>query len=385
MLFRSTAIAVSVAFGAHVSAQRQGEGGSGATTPAAVACSVAAAQAKAPSGTTITEAKVIDATGGQPRYCQVDGRVAVPGNEVNFRVGLPENWNGKYEAIGGGGWGGEIRVTGMAAALAEGYATSATDTGHKGGDATFAPGHPEKLIDYSYRAVHEMTLAAKAVINVRYGRAPKFSYWNGCSYGGRQALEEAQRYPGDFDGILAGAPANYHTHLHSFDMKVALVNQKDEAHLVPQSKLSVLHAAVLAACDSLDGVKDGLIANPLKCKFDPAVLTCKGADAPDCLTAAQVETVVTMYAPAKMKDGTLVYPGMPMGSENGWSRLTTKGDPLGVWLGDYRYVLNEDASWDWRKFVLDRDVPAVDAKAPYLNAINPDLAPFRDHGGKLLM
>ena len=321
-----------------------------------------------------------------PAFCRVAATLRpTADSSIDVEVWLPENWNGKYEAVGGGGWAGNISFPAMAAALAEGYATSSTDTGHHGGDAKFAPGHPEKLIDYSYRAVHEMTVQAKVLVNARYGKAPKESYWNGCSYGGRQGLEEAQRYPEDYDGIVAGAPANYHIHLHAFDMKVAAVNQKDEEHLVPANKLAMVHAAVVAACDGLDGVKDGLLSNPKACKFDPATLQCKGGDTAMCLTTAQLESVRAMYAPAEWKDGTLIYPGMPYGGEAGWSRMFNP-DPFSTPAADtFRYVLNENPAWDLHSFDLDRDVAAADAKAPYLNAINPDLKEFRDHGGKLLM
>jgi feruloyl esterase len=320
-----------------------------------------------------------------PAFCRVAATLRPTAESaIDIEVWLPDSWNGKYQAVGGGGWAGNISFPAMAAALAEGYATSSTDTGHKGGDASFAPGHPDRLIDYSWRAIHEMTVAAKLVIAARFGRAPGFSYFNGCSYGGRQALEEAQRWPADYDGIVAGAPANYHTHLHAFDLKTALINQKDEAHLVAANKLDVLHVAVLAQCDALDGVKDGLLSNPKTCHFDPSTLLCKNGDTSFCLTAAQLESVQAMYAPARGKDGHLIYPGMPYGGENAWTRMFDK-EPLSVALGSYRFVLNEDPSWDWRRFDLDRDVAAVDKKAPYLNAVNPDLKTFRDRGGKLLM
>ena len=322
-----------------------------------------------------------------PAFCRVAATLRpTADSSIDVEIWLPDNWNGKYQAVGNGGWAGDINnFPVMAQALAEGYATSSTDTGHKGRDAKFAPGHPEKLVDYAYRAVHEMTVHAKAVISARYGRAAKLSYWNGCSTGGRQGLEEAQRYPADYDGIIAGAPANYHIHLHAFDMKVAAVNQKDEAHLVPANKLAMLHAAVVAACDHLDGVKDGLLGNPKTCHFDPATLLCKSGDTAFCLTSAQLESVQAMYAPAKRKDGTLIYPGMPYGGENGWTRMFN-ADPFTTPAADtFRYVLAENPSWDLHSFDLDRDVAATDAKAGYLNAVNPDLRAFRDRGGKLLM
>ena len=326
-----------------------------------------------------------------PAHCRIAATLRPSSDsDIKMELWLPvAGWNDRFEGVGNGGWAGNVTYAGMAQALKEGYATASTDTGHAGGgDGAFALGHMEKVIDYSYRAVHEMTLKSKQMMEAFYGRGARFAYWNGCSYGGRQGLEEAQRYPEDYDGILAGAPANYHLHLHAFDLNVSKTNLQDAAHMVPQEKLALLNKAVLAACDGQDGVKDGILTDPHKCNFDPAALLCPSvtpSDTSNCLTAAQLETVKTMYAPAKTKSGNVVYPGMPMGGELGWNRLYTP-EPMGVPLGSYKYVLNQDANWDWKKFDLDRDVAAVDEKAgSTLNAINPDLTAFQKHGGKLLM
>jgi len=325
-----------------------------------------------------------------PAHCRIQAALHPSADsDIQIEVWLPATgWNERFEGVGNGGWAGNITFGAMAQALNEGYATASTDTGHTGGDGEFSAGHMEKLIDYSYRAVHEMTVKAKAVIEAYYGRAPRYSYWNGCSYGGRQGLEEAQRYPEDYDGILAGAPANYHLHLHAFDLNVSTTNLKDPAHMVPADKLALLHRAVLAACDGQDGVKDGILSDPQKCRFDAASLLCKSitpSDTSGCLTPAQLETVQAMYAPAKTKSGNIVYPGMPLGGELGWTRLYTP-EPMGVPLGSYKYTLYQDANWDWKKFDLDRDVAAADEKyGSTLNAINPDLTAFQKHGGKLLM
>ena len=320
-----------------------------------------------------------------PAFCRVAATLhPTADSSIGVEMWLPEDWNGKYEAVGGGGWAGNISYAAMAAALAEGYATSSTDTGHKGGDAKFAPGHPEKIVDYAYRAVHEMTVHAKALSKERYGRAPRLSYWNGCSTGGRQGLQEAQRYPEDFDAIIAGAPANYMLHLGAWDMQAALTIQQDQAHLVPANKLALLHAAVVAACDGLDGTKDGLLSNPKACRFEPATLLCKGAGTASCLTGPQVESVQAMYTPAKRKNGTMVYPGMPFGGETAWTRMSDP-NPFPLSQSTYQYALHENAAWDWRTFNLDRDVADADEKLGAIDAINPDLRAFRDRGGKLLM
>jgi feruloyl esterase len=322
-----------------------------------------------------------------PAFCRVAATLKpTSDSNIDIEVWLPANWNGKYQAVGGGGWAGIISYPAMAAALNEGYATSSTDTGHKGGDATFAPGHPEKVVDFAYRAIHEMTLKSKELIKAHYGKAPRLSYFNGCSTGGRQGLMEAQRFPDDFDAILAGAPANYQIHLHSYDMNVALVEYKDKDHMVPAAKLALLNQKVLAACDAQDGVKDALLNDPRKCGFDPSSLLCPGADAPDCLTAGQLETIKTVYAPAKTKSGQLIFPGLAKGGETGWTRLSTGSEPMSVSIGSYKYLLYQDQpDWDWRAFDLDKDTAAADEKFGYINAVNPDLSAFKKRGGKLLM
>ena len=185
-------------------------------------------------------------------------------------------WNGKFLAVGNGAWQGLIAYPAMAEALRRGYATSSTDTGHVGGSASFGMGHPEKVTDFAYRAVHEMTVAAKAIVNAFYDRAPQRSYWNGCSAGGRQAMKAAQMFPADFDGIIAGSPGLDWTGRSAQAVRIAQALQKPEARLTPAT-LQVLHTAVVAACDGIDGVKDGLIENPAACTFDPGVLACTGA------------------------------------------------------------------------------------------------------------
>ena len=264
-----------------------------------------------------------------PAYCRLLATLKPsPDSDIKIEVWLPIGaaWNGKYEAVGGGGWAGVISYPALANAVQEGYATSSTDTGHEGGNAKFAVGHPEKIVDFSYRAVHEMTVKAKAVITAFYGRGPRLSYWNGCSTGGRQGLMEAQRYPDDFDGIVAGAPANFQTHLHAFDIVLQTAVRQPGA-AVPPAKVALLGKAVLDACDAADGVKDGLLNNPHKCNFDYSSLLCKGADTDDCLTAAQVESVKKAHGPVKNSKGVVVYPGYAMGGESSWRVLSAANGP----------------------------------------------------------
>lgn len=198
-------------------------------------------------------------------------------------------WNGKLQAVGNGAWAGTISYPAMATALAAGYATASTDTGHEGNNPDFIAGHPEKVKDFAWRAVHEMTVASKAIVAAYYEDNAKYAYWNGCSTGGRQAMAEAQRFPTDYDGIIAGAPASYVTHLQGAQVWISAIAHKDEAGYIPPEKYAAIHKAVLEQCDALDGVKDGVIENPRACKFDPKVLHCQGADGPACLTPAQVD------------------------------------------------------------------------------------------------
>jgi feruloyl esterase len=353
-------------------------------------------------GTVITDATVVAAgpyrpAGASeqaalqlPAYCRIAATLKPSSDsEIAIEVWMPAtDWNGKFEAVGGGGWAGVISYGAMALALQDGYATASTDTGHKGGDAVFALGHPEKVIDFSYRAVHEMTVKAKAFMASFYGRTPRLSYWNGCSTGGRQGLMEAQRYPEDFDGIVAGAPANYQTHLHAWSVAVGMAALKDkpkdkESALAP-ADLALLHKAVLAACDTLDGVRDGLLTDPRKCHFDPASLRCRTSGEESCLTDAQVEAVKKIYAPLKTQSGQLIFPSMMPGSELGWTVLAGGPEPVAVATGTFKYVARQDANWDWHNFDADKDTALADA-SDIINATSPDLRAFESRGGKLLM
>jgi feruloyl esterase len=314
-------------------------------------------------------------------------------SEIHFELWLPTGgWNGKYLQLGNGGWGGQIDLTAMADPLRQGYAVSATDDGHQGGvDAAWAVGHPEKLIDFGYRAVHETTLHAKAIVRDFFGRDAARSYFKGCSDGGREALMEAQRYPEDFDGIVAGAPANNWSHLFTgFIWNEQALTESP----IPAAKLPVIQNAVLGACDELDGVKDGLIEDPRACHFDPASLICKKADAPDCLTAGQVATLRKIYSgPENPRSGERIFPGYAMGTEagpRGWSTWIVPPAAAGGLQADfgnsyYGQAVFEDPNWDFRKLNFDGDVAFGDAKAgPALNSTSADLRSFRANGGKLI-
>lgn len=323
-----------------------------------------------------------------PAFCRVAATLNPSSDsDIRIEVWLPASgWNGKFQAVGNGGWAGVISYDALAEALDAGYATASTDTGHVGGTGSFALGHPEKLIDFGYRAVHEMTVQAKTIIGEFYGTAPRYSYWNGCSTGGRQGLQESQRFPDDYDGIVAGASANPRTRLSSWQIWLSQV-VLDPKNLIPPSKYPVIHKAVIEACDATDGLKDGLIGDPARCHFDPATIECKSGDAPTCLTAGQVEAAKRMYAvPENPRTGERIYFGLEPGSELGWGMLARGPEPFSAATDQFRYVVFRDPAWDWHTLNLDTAVPLADKiDDGTINATNANLKPFFAHGGKLLM
>ena len=323
-----------------------------------------------------------------PAFCRVVATLTpVPDSEIRIEVWLPESgWNGDLQSVGNGAWAGSISYPALGTALKAGYAAASTDTGHTGGNpATFIPGHPEKVIDFSHRAVHEMTIAAKAIIAARYGTGPKHSYWNGCSTGGRQALTEAQRYPADYDGIIAGAAAINTTHLQGAQVWSAQAVHKDDASYIPPAKYAALHAAALVACDELDGVKDGVLENPVKCHFDPKTLLCTDADSPSCLTAPQVEAARQIYAGPRDSLGKPLFPGLEPGSETGWATLSGPR-PMALAEETYKYLVFENSNWNYLTFNAERDMAAGDKKiGALMNSTDPNLKPMFDRGGKVLM
>jgi feruloyl esterase len=323
-----------------------------------------------------------------PAYCKV-AAVLTPSSDSHIEIELwmPEtDWNGKFEAVGNGGFTGAIGYPALAAALREGYAVAGSDTGHKGNSASFALGHPEKMIDFAWRAEHEMTVKSKTLIATYYGRQARLSYWNGCSTGGRQGLKAAQRFPDDFDGILAGAPANFETHLHAWTVAIGMDVVKDDKNILPASTYPIINKAVLAACDVKDGVKDGLLNDPRKCSFDPSTLLCGGSSSGNCLNADQVAAVKKIYAPLKSKTGALIFPSYEPGSEMAWGLLLGGDAPAALGQDTFMYLTYDDPKWDWHTFDADRDTAAADKKDDgVINATDPDLSKFKARGGKLLM
>jgi feruloyl esterase len=361
-------------------------------TTIATALSVPAGSFTAPDGTKFPSL---------PAFCRVAGSIMpTADSNIRFEVWMPiSGWNGKFVGADNGGFGGSINYAKIGDALSHSYAGASTDTGHTAGslgalDASWAAGHPEKIIDFGYRAIHETAQTGQAIVAAFYGRGPSHSYFQGCSNGGRQALMEAQRYPADYDGIIAGSPANFMTHLFSSGVWDNQALASDSAGYLPPSKLPAIEAAALVACDGRDGVVDGVIDDPRKCDFDPSTLLCQGAETDACLTAPQVAALEALYAGPVNSAGVQVFPGYPVGGQtgaNGWSLwITGATQGTGALFGfGYYYFVNmvyDNPAWNPYTFDIDADVAFADAATgANLNAINPDLTAFRERGGKLIL
>ena len=334
-----------------------------------------------------------------PAFCRVVAKAhPTSDSDITIEVWMPlDNWNGKLQGLANGGFAGAINYLELGASLQHGYVATGTDTGHTGSpiDAAWALGHPEKIIDFGYRGIHEMTRVAKLVIPQFYGSAPKRSYFAGCSDGGREALMEAQRYPDDYDGILAGAPANYWTGLLSLAVVDTQAVTATPASFIPPAKITTLGKAVVAACDKLDGVADGLLNDPRQCRFDPATIQCKdNADSNDCLTGPQATALKAIYAGIQDASGRTIFPGYLPGAEQGeggWALWITGAAPAKslmayFGLGYYSNMVYDQKDWDYKTFSVDTGMKAATNKtAEVLNATNPDLGAFRTRGGKLIL
>jgi hypothetical protein len=358
-------------------------------------------------------AAAMPAASTAPANCRVTGMISP---EIAFEVSLPAKWNGRFYMIGNGGHAGESlddagRVAQRNDALRLGFAFAQTNTGHdarKEPGGTFVMSNPQKAIDYAWRAVHLTATTAKDITKEYYGKAVSKAYWNSCSNGGRQGLIEAQRFPEDFDGIVANAPWVDQT---GFTIG-SLWNQKALSQApVTAAKLALVADKVMAKCDAIDGLKDGLIDDPRKCNFNPArdVPACAaGADRADCLTAPQAETVAKIYS-GPMSNGKPFFPGYMPGSEavttggfgagagsapvSGWMNVIVSGQPDGkpadFNLGEntMRYLVFNPPKpdYDYKTFDFDRDIHLLDNWSKEADAKNADLSKFHKRGGKLLM
>jgi feruloyl esterase len=297
---------------------------------------------------------------------------------------------------GGGGTRGGLSYGAMNDALVQGYATASTDGGNlsNGLDGSFALGHPEKIVDWASRAIHVMTVDAKALTTAFYGKAPKYSYFTGCSTGGHEGMTEIQRFPDEYDGVLAGAPGSNATHLHTAHIWTWNATNLDPSSFIPVAKLPVITAASVKACDALDGVVDGLIGDPSRCHFDPSTLLCPGgSDGPDCLTAPQVAAVKKIYAGTRNpRTGALIYPGYKPGGEFGWSPLVVGlvdepgQQPVPAFIDIIRIFAYQNPNYNWRTFDFDHDMSFVDHEiGPIVDDQKLNLTPFSATGGKLIL
>lgn len=327
-----------------------------------------------------------------PTFCQVDGVASpVSGSRIGFAVWLPQDgWNGRLRMFGNGGYGSSMPELQMALALAQGFAVTATDTGHIGDDPDFAIGRPESIVDWGHRAVHRTIVAAKSVVERHYGAPADYAYFEGCSTGGHQALMEAQRFPDDFDGIVAGAPGHNRTALNiGFLWQFVANHRADGSLILPREKLPLLTGAALQACGGEREQARGYLENPLACQFDPAVLRCSSDDGTDCLTDEEVEAARRLYAGARNpRTGEQIYPAFVPGSEMGWfaywadPRVSTQPARANF----FRFWAFDDPAWDWRSFDFDHAVQEIDQEMrAAIDAIAPDLTAFASAGGKLLM
>ncbi len=356
----------------------------------------------------IESAAMVAATAQIPGHCDVRGTIPP---EARFAVRLPVDWNERFYMVGGGGFAGQLSLMQMNPGLQNGYATATTDTGHNAAKeplGTFAEHRPDnphadrKKLDYAYLAVHNTALLAKEIIKSYYGSAPKYSYWVGCSTGGRQGLIEAQRYPEDFDGYLIGAPVLKVLHEGVRGIWNAQAVSTGPG-AVAYDKLPLLADAVYKKCDGLDGLKDGLITDPRKCAFDPRrdLPKCAGeTEGKDCFTTAQAEGLWKVYDGVRNSKGRLLYPGQPLGAEiagvgfggmtpSGWIGSIGGDGGMSLLFGEtsMRFLAfdpQRGRDWSWKQFNFDTDPPRMAAFARVIEADNPDLSKLDKRGGRII-
>lgn len=333
-----------------------------------------------------------------PPHCRVEGVLQpVAGSRIGYVLLLPlrADWTGRYQMLGNGGYSSRLPMSAMAKALAHGSAAIATDTGHQGEDPDFALGRPEAIVDWGWRAVHLTALAGKTVVTRFYGRPARYSYFAGCSTGGHQAMMEAQRFPEDFDGIVAGAPGADRVRLNAAFLWQFLSNHDDGPHpVLYAADLNLLQANARTQCRSSNGGKAGGLASdswindPLSCKPDLQKLACGPGRSLQCLTPAKIAVARMMYTGAvDMRNGAnMTFPWLP-GSESGWQHYwADPSDPTRpMRVNFWRVWAFGNPTWSWHSFDYGRDLPAVQARlSPIIDATSPDLSAFRSRGGRLL-
>jgi feruloyl esterase len=327
-------------------------------------------------------------------FCRVQITLTpVDGSMIQMEVWLPtpDAWDGRFQGTGNGGFNGAIYTPSLAAAVARGDAAANSDQGHEGGvaDASFIVGHPQSFVDFGYRATHLMTVTGKLVTKAYYGKPQDYAYFTGCSSGGRQALKEAQMFPDDYNGILAGDPANNWVNLNVDQIYEVQVNGADPASTIPPADYTLINQAVLAQCGATDGVQDpGFVANPALCQFDPSVLQCTNGQTTGCLTAQQIQTVRAIYkGPTDQRTGELLFAGFEPGSETLWGAITPTGTPGGFAIANsyFQYFVFGDPSWNYLTLNYTADITAAEQQDHgVVGAQNSNLSRFAGNGGKLI-
>ncbi len=325
-----------------------------------------------------------------PAFCRVAATLKPsPSSDIRMELWLPvAGWNGNFRGTSPNGLGGVINYNAMGVGLTDGFAVASTDTGHQGGDTAWMQA-PDKVTDFAGRAMHETTVAGKALTAAYYGSAHRFSYMIECGGGSAAALHEVQKYPADYNGVVVGGHAAHLTRQIFGQMWLWQATHPNGVAVMPPPKLRVLHDAVLARCDLLDGVKDGLLENPLSCAFDPKEIECRAGDGPSCLTPQQVDAAQKVYAgPSNPRTKGRVWPGLYRGSELDWSFFTDAAGPIGIATSTLRDVVLKDPAWDYRTSPVDfdRHVALADqSDIARVNASNPDISAFVKQGGKLIL
>ncbi|MDB5440322.1 MAG: tannase/feruloyl esterase family alpha/beta hydrolase [Caulobacteraceae bacterium] len=377
-------------------------GSAAAAAAAPAACDTAQLSRAVGADTKVTQAALVAegaapaggrAIAGLPAFCRVTGTTSpTADSSIGFELWIPAaaQWNGKFVATGNGGYAPALSTADMATALRQGYAVIGGDTGHTGNDMMFVVGHPEKMIDWGTRSVHAITVPGKQLVAAYQGKAPSRAYYIGCSTGGHQGYAEAQHYPDDFDGIIAGDPGNNRIALNIEFMWRFESNHpqgRNDAPILTSANTGLVTRAAVKACDKLDGVEDGVIDDPRACtkdRFDVGSLLCTPTLTSDCLTADQLNAVRKIYAgPTNPRTGAQIYPGLVVGSESGWASYWGSNEPTRADF--WRYWVFGDANYDWWKFNFDSDVTLAQSRVgAAVDQVNPNLGSFKARGGKLL-
>jgi feruloyl esterase len=327
-----------------------------------------------------------------PAFCRVTATLEPsPSSDIRMELWMPiAGWNGNFRGTSPNGLGGVINYNAMGVGLTDGFAVASTDTGHQGGDTAWMR-DPERLTDFAGRAMHETTVAGKAIATAYYGTAPRYSYMIECGGGSAAALHEVQKYPSDYHGIVVGGHAAHLTRQIFGQLWLWLAARPNGVGILPATTLRVIHDAVLNKCDLLDGVKDGLLENPTRCTFDPKEIECKPGteskgDQTSCLTTAQVDAVRRIYAgPANPRTNERIWSPLYRGSELDWSFFTESQNPIGIATSALRMILG-DPTWDYQSIDFDRHVALADQSAiARVNASNPDISAYVKRGGKLIL